>query len=211
MMFRTFFLTCLALPILSSCGDPFSFKLATAGLVATSHGVFSNPNVNIKEKSYAAADFLVQDLRNTVLRKQMLSEDYKRTFIMNPLVELDNASISSEFGSKVPEWLGRRFSELGYETYLHKVAPENNTALYPAPPAGMQPDLFLTGTYSVQHKHVDVMLRVFDSHTNALVANFDYAMPLNREIRNMAKTKARIFRIKNEAGHNNDVLAEPLK
>lgn len=219
MNIRSFLITLFSLPMLSGCGDPASFKLATAGLAATMHGVFSSPDVNLKEKSYAAADFMEQDLNRSYIRRRVETVDYAKRMIVHPMTELDNDAITSDFGKKVPEWIGRRFTELGYKTYLYQVTPEGNTMLYPEPPQGEIIDLELKGFYAVHHKTVDVIIRIFDARTGQLVSNFDYTMPLNREIRNMAKTETRIFRIngaKSGVGKfpestDRSVKIEPLK
>lgn len=199
MKIQKFLLICFTIPMLSACGDVFSFKVATAGLAAATHGVFSNPDVNLKEKSYAAADFLYQDLKKSKIRKDTLDIPYARKIEFHPLVELDNPAITSDFGFEVSEWVGRRFTELGFDTYLEKVSPEKNKDLYTSPEQFEQVDLKLNGTYAVRDKHIDVMLRIFDVNKEELVANFDYAIPLNREIRNMAKTDARIFKVNSSA------------
>ncbi len=195
MKIRTLLILCMCMPVLSGCGDPFSFKLATAGLAATTQGIFSSPDVNLKEKSYAAADFMEQDLNRSYIRRRVETVEHAKRVIVHPLTELDNNAITSDFGKKVPEWIGRRFSELGYKTYLYQVSPEGNKTLYPKPPQDEVIDLELKGVYAVHHKTVDVLLRIFDARTGQLVSNFDYTMPLNREIRNMAKTETRIFRV----------------
>lgn len=191
----TFLIMMLGMLPLTACGNVMSFKLATAGLAAATHGVFSNPEVNLKEKSYAAADFLYQDLKTSKIRRDVLDVPYIYKIQIHPLVELDNPAITSDFGKKVPEWVGRRYTELGFITYLAEVSPENNKDLYTAPAQDEQVDLYLNGTYAVRDKYIDVMLRIFDARTGELVSNFDYIMPLNREIRNMAKTDTRIFRV----------------
>lgn len=193
---RSFLLLCAIIPVLAGCGNVLSFKLGAATIAAATQGIFTDPDVNLREKSYAAADFLAADLKQSPLRKQVLSIPHAPVMVFKPLEELDNPGITSQFGAVVPEWIGRRFSEIGYQVYLNEVAPEGSKTLYPALPKGKTCDLVLRGSYSVKAKHVDVLLRVFDDRTKALVATFDYAMPLNREIRELAKTEAQIFRVK---------------
>lgn len=183
-------LLCVTLPLLSGC----ALQLAGIGIAAATHGVFSDPDVNLKEKSYAAADLLTQNLNDSALRRQVLSIHNPLTVLMKPLDELDHTGITSPFGSAVPEWIGLRFAELGYTVFLHEVAPQGNKKLYPSPPAGAKHDLLITGTYAVKDQHVDVMLRVFDGDSGQVVTHFDYAMPLSREIKKLAETEIRIFR-----------------
>lgn len=189
---------CMFVPLLSACGEYMGFKVGVAGLAATSHGVFSNPNVNLKEKSFAAADFLTMDLKQSPVRRQVLSTQNDYVLLMKPLVEVDNEQITSPFGHAVPEAMGLRFAELGYRTYLNEVAPEGNKNLYPKPPANIKPNLIVTGAYKVNPKTVDVKLRIFSADSGQIVTYFDYTMPLSREIRNLAKTQTRIYRISSD-------------
>ena len=118
---------------LASCGDPFTFKLASIGIIATMEGVFKNPRINLKEKNFAAADYMISQLqRNKVSLGDVIH--------ILPMEEVDHAGISSEFGLKVPEGIGLRFNELGYNTWLHDVAHSGNAGLYQSPPKGAVPE-----------------------------------------------------------------------
>tara|TARA_R110001592_G_scaffold3525_36_gene20304 strand:+ start:7193 stop:7777 length:585 start_codon:yes stop_codon:yes gene_type:complete len=178
-----------SLPLLSSCGtEAVSFKAASAVIAAASYGVFSDPDVNLKEKNYAAADFLQSKIKDQISINQFI--------IAEPLEEADHPGISSSFGMSVSEGVGLRLQELGYSVLLHDVAPYGNGALYPVPTDQVQANFVLRGAYAVKVKEVDVFLRVIDKRTQKVVGGFDYTMPLSREIRKSAETEPRIFRVK---------------
>ena len=174
---------------LSSCALPIAqHKAITLSLLATANGVFARPDVNLTEKNHAAADYMVGQYRD----RFSVHDD----FAFTPLEELDHAGITSPFGKSVSEGIGMRFSELGYRVWLKDVAMDGNERLYPAPPSNHTPKFALRGTYDVQQKQVQVYLRMINVKTSQIVAHFDYAMPITKEIKEMSKTEARIFRVK---------------
>ncbi len=178
----------LLLPLMA-CGDPFSFKLATIGIIATAEGVFKNPDINLKEKNFAAADYMASQLQRSKI-------SYGSSIYALPLEEVDHAGITSEFGMKVPEGIGLRLIELGYNVQIHDVASGANAGLYLPPPQGISPQYKMTGRYDVHNRDVDIYLRVIEVKTSRVVAQFDYAMALNKEMRDMSKTKPQAYRVK---------------
>ncbi len=180
--FRTFLVVLAVCPFLVSCGEVIGFKVASAGLLAVSHGIFSRPDVNLKEKNYAAADFLVSQVSPHI--------DALETIDVRPLEEMDHAGITSPFGRRVSEGVGLRFSELGYHVDLHKVSINDPS------PASDRADFRLKGTYAVKANQVDVYLRVIEIKNGQIVGRFDYSMPLSSEIRQLAQTQPRIFKVK---------------
>ncbi len=174
---------------LVACGDPFTFKLASIGVIATMEGVFQNPKINLKEKNFAAADYMATQLQRSKV-------SYDANIHALPLEELDNPGISSEFGLHIPEGIGLRLIELGYNVWLHDVAHGGNAGLYQPPPKGSVPEYKMTGRYAVGDNDVSVYLRVISVKTSQVVAQFDYKMPLNKELRDLSKTPVQIFRVK---------------
>ncbi len=185
---KSCFLLLASLPILSSCGEIFAYKATVGLLIATSHGVFSDPKVNLKSKNYAAADFMYQQIKDKISLNDLI--------IAKPLEEADHVGITSPFGLYVSEGVGQRLNSLGYNVMLHDVAPYGNKSLYPKPTDPVYPKYVLKGSYAVQAKVVDVYLRIIDVSSNEIVGKFDYTMPLSREIRKMSENETRIFRIK---------------
>ena len=186
--FRHLLSLSVSLTLLVSCGAEITtFKAVTAGLSAASYGVFSSPDVNLKEKNYAAADFLYTFLKDKVQHNDVI--------LAQPLEEVDHAGITSPLGHSIPEGVGLRFIELGHNVQLHDVAMAGNEGLYPVPAQGSHADFTLKGTYSVQKKHVDVYLRVIDMKSRQVVARFDYQLLLSKEVKELAQTQTRIFRV----------------
>ena len=183
--FKTVVLGVACLPFLSGCAEVAGFKLATAGLMAVSHGVFSNPDVNLKEKNFAAADFLAGQMKAYID-----IHDYIRVF---PLEELDNAGISSPLGKAIPEGIGLRFHELGYRVDMARVVAGGKAGIYAAPSSPINADFVLKGNYLVHDGQVDVYLRVFDARNGQVVGQFDYVMPLSSELNKLSQTEAKIF------------------
>ncbi|MGH1403943.1 MAG: hypothetical protein ACRBDL_06840 [Alphaproteobacteria bacterium] len=181
--FRVFLVMLAACPVLVSCGEVVGFKVVSAGLLAASHGVFARPDVNLKEKNYAAADFLISQVSSSI--------DTFDVIEVVPLEEMDHAGVSSPFGHAVPEGVGLRFSELGYHVDLHKVSVND-----PSSVKVEKVSFRLRGTYAVKAKQVDVYLRMMDVHSGQIVGRFDYSMPLSAEIRKLSQTQTRIFKVK---------------
>lgn len=180
---------CFLLAPITACGDPFSFKLASVGVIAVSEGVFKNPEINLKEKNYAAADYLASQLKRENI-------SYLAPIRLLPLEEMDSPGITSELGFNIPQGIGLRLIELGYSAQIHDVDSVSNSGLYPKPAQPEKSDYKMMGRYAVRDKNVDIYLRVIDSKTSKIVAQFNYVMPLNRELREMSKTKAVAFRVK---------------
>ena len=187
MKYRDYLLILAALPILVSCGEAMTFRAVTAGLSAASYGVFTRPDVNLKEKNYAAADYMAGQIGKYV--------NANHTILATPLEEVDHAGISSPLGYAIPEGVGLRFIALGYHVWLHEVAANANAGLYPPPPKGEKPDFILKGTYLPKNKQVDVHLRLISTKSQQVVASFDYPLALSSEVKELSQTKTRIFRV----------------
>lgn len=172
--------------MLGACVEVSSFKAVTAGISAVSSGIFSNPEVNLKEKNYAAADLLASKIHERIGAFDVIRAE--------PLQEADHGGITSPLGRSIPEGVGLRLVDLGYRVQLHNVVPKNNVALYPAPTS--EAKYILSGVYSVQKKHVDVILQIVDAKTGSSIGRFDYDLLLSPEVRDMAKTEARIIKVK---------------
>ncbi|MBI1300820.1 MAG: hypothetical protein GC137_04085 [Alphaproteobacteria bacterium] len=163
-----------------------AFKAVTAGVAAVSGGVFSNPDVNLKEKNYAAADFLASKIQDRIGPFAIIRAE--------PLQEADHIGITSPLGRAIPEGVGLRLADLGYRVQLHNVIPKENVALYPAPTS--EAHYVLSGVYAVKKKHVDVILQVVDAKTGHSVGRFDYDLLLSSEVRHMAETEPSIVKVK---------------
>ncbi|MFP4097719.1 MAG: hypothetical protein ACLFP8_05320 [Alphaproteobacteria bacterium] len=185
-------LALLCTPFLAGClGGPYPYQMSAGLLLATSTGIFSNPDINLREKNYAAADFLQSQFGKRV---SLLS-----TIKARPLEELDNPGITSPLGRHISEGVGLRLAELGYKLQLQDVAPHDNYDLYPESRYKKDADFILKGFYTVASRHVDVILHLVDVKTHDVVARYDYQMALTREIKDLAQTTPSIFRVQGSA------------
>ena len=171
-------------PLLTSCGYT-NFELLSVGVAATANGLFKNPEVNLKEKNYAAADYLLQQSGNYLTRNSAIA--------VKPLSEADNPGITSPLGRKIPEDIGMRFAELGYTVNLSEVAGPTNKGLYGGSEA--YPAYILTGSYLKISDGVNVSLRIISNETNSVISSFDYKMALSSEVRKMAEADTQIYRM----------------
>lgn len=180
---------CVAAPIvLTGCSGQPAFRAVAAGVSATAQGWFLRPDVNLKEKNYAAADFIEPKLKKPIGPFKVIRAQ--------PLHEVDNPGITSPLGMKIPEEIGLRLIDLGYKVDLGEVASEVNTEFYAGSPIGMQdPEFILTGSYLRNRKDLDVHLRVVETRSSHVIASFDYKMALTVEVRKLSETPTRIFRV----------------
>ncbi len=185
---KNYILALAVLPALTSCGTPTNFRAITLLLGAANYGVFSQEEVNLKDKNYAAADFMAAKMNGWV--------DFDQIILALPLEESDHAGMSSPLGANISQGVGTRLADLGYQVQLHEVATANdNAGLYLKPKEGESVDFILKGSYRYGNKHMDIFLRLTDIKSSKVVSSFDYSLPLSKEIRDLSETKPRIFRV----------------
>jgi TolB-like protein len=157
---------------------------------ATALYIFDRPDVNLNEKNYAAADYLMQAGGHFVTR----NDKVKAT----PLQNLAEPQLSTKIGRVISQGVGERLQQLGYNVDLKDVnkAIENDFP-YAANAANEEPDFVLTGTYYNAKSKLEVNLRLVDADDSRVVAQFDYKMPMSHEIQSMTKPKPRIIRTTN--------------
>lgn len=175
----------IALSLLAGCGPVGNFKLVTMGVTAAANGFFERTDVNLKEKNYAVADYMAVPMREHIDRDDLI--------VIHPLTEADNGKITSPLGMMIPEEVGLRLMQLGFRVALHQVASDMNSEIYLAPKD--EADFIFTGHYMRGKTKVDIVLRVKDVKTQEVVAAFEYALPLTREIQGLADTQPRIFKV----------------
>ncbi len=154
---------------------------------AAALSIFERPNVNLAEKNYAAADYLMQAGANFADKR----DDIKAVALQN----IAEPRLSTRIGRVIAKQTGERLQQLGYRVDLEEVsvAVENDIP-YAAPAPDRQPDYILTGTYRNSKSKVDVKLRLVDARNSRPVAQFDYGLPMSYEIQNMTRPKPKIIR-----------------
>lgn len=164
--------------------------LSSAGFLTTDAlGIFRDEDVNMKQKSYAAADYLIQQAR-TFIR---IDDDLVKAVI---LVDEDESRVQATIGRVIPENVGVRLSQLGYRMDLSEVSQGGDVNyLKPSARRNETPDFILGGSYVRKPQELDVSLRITETATGRIVAVFDYIMPMNREIAKMSEPETRIFQV----------------
>ncbi|MCB1682280.1 MAG: hypothetical protein KDI61_06575 [Alphaproteobacteria bacterium] len=168
---------------LTACGVS-NFQIVTSGIAAATQGIFSDPKVNLREKNYAAADYLLQQSGNYLNRTGVIEA--------KPLSESDNPAAPSALGRKISDDVGMRLSELGYNVNRVEVATPVDKGLYGGPEA--YPEFLLTGSYLKKKEKIEVYLRLIDTKEQKIISAFDYSMPYDSEIRRLSDADTQIFR-----------------
>lgn len=159
--------------------------LVTGG--AAVMNIFDRPDVNLAEKNYAAADYLMQAGANFIKK----SDDVKAVALQN----VAEPQLSTRIGRIIAQQTGERLMQLGYRVDLTDVSANvENDFPYAAAPVDRQPDFVLSGTYLNAKSKVDVKLRLVNARTGAVVALFDYGLPMSHEVQRLTKPKPQIYR-----------------
>lgn len=169
-------------------GAVLSLTACTAAFLDTaSYGVFQEQDVNLAEKNYAAADYLIQQADTFVMPYHLIRPVR--------LTDLQNPQVTSRLGNVIPEQVGVRLSQLGYRIDLAQVATSPDVEFLR--PADLKEDeaadYNLSGTYLRNRNSLDINLRLVDRKNNRVVAAFNYDLPLNRTIAALMEPQPRAF------------------
>lgn len=150
--------------------------------------------VDVQQRSYEAADVLVRQASNA------LSLD--TPIIVGTLSDINRFENSTPLGRLIPEQVGTRLAQLGYnvqEVKLRKSINVNNdlgtsgeflTSRDPEDISSeQQAGAVVTGTYTIATKNVMINLRMVDTQTRRVLGAYDYTMPVNSDIRQMSKAE----------------------
>jgi len=179
-IFVTLPIVCLVLLAVSGC----AFSTAQA-LHQRGKEIIFGADVNLTEKSYAAADYLVQQAKSYINRFDVIKAV--------PLTNLDAPALSSQLALIIPAEVGRRFTQLGYRMDLSAVIPQADESYASAQETKINPHHILTGTYRVVSDGFQVNLRMYNSLTNHIYATFDYHIPRNSDIKKLSEPEAKIM------------------
>lgn len=202
-----FILLCLtgSAALLSGCNSAASTLLMDTGLFD------KDPDFNIRQSSYAAADMLAQQGGDNINKSLPLR--------IGTLQDLNHPQEPSSFGQLVPGHIGARLVQLGYNVSMTPAATmeaaPTNAASAPDTASGEPQPLFaatetmatakpapfadvpastavITGHYVVAGREIMVTVQIFKPSTGRVLSVFDYAVPLNR------KTKSLLWEEKEE-------------
>ena len=167
----------------------FMLSSCTAALMSTAkYGIFQKQDVNLADKNYAAADFLIQQA-DTFIGDNDLIRAKTMTDIQQP-------QMSATIGNLVPEQVATRLSRLGYRVDLSGVSTSNDAQLLKASiKEDEQASFILSGTYLRGQRDLTISLRIIEIKSRRIVAAFDYALPMNREIAELSDPEPKIFRV----------------
>lgn len=164
------------------------------------YGIFKDPDVNLKQKTNAAMDYLISRSGNFITRYNTIS--------VQPIAYEGAGELRTDFGDLVALQLGERLIELGYKTDMSHL---------PEIVGGEEPEISMNGDgtkpghitlsgYYVRHKFnplaldfdrpgVHLYLKLKNEHTGRTIAMFDHAMVIDRALAKMMEPKAKITRV----------------
>lgn len=168
----------VATSLLGGCGN---FPLL-AGSGGVAYDWVSGPDVNVKEKSFAAADYLEQQMRSYLTRQDMIKAMPLYTPLNQEKEDVKDLAIT------IPYQVGTRFSQLGYKVDLLHVADEPTAGMMESSASIRDARFVLSGsfypqtTYTHLHRAIKVSLSVTDRQTGQVIASFDYKLPQGKKV-----------------------------
>ena len=156
----------ILLPVL--CLLPLGGCMSAAILSNVGSNFFLRQDVNLTEKNYAAADYLAGLTHATLNRSTPV--------YVGRLNHANETGITSAFASVVPEQVGARLAQLGYNVKMQSAGQ------YDYDQNVTKRGVILTGNYLPNSPNADVHLRLIHNNDGHLVGAFDYTIPVNMEI-----------------------------
>ncbi len=148
----------------------------------------------LSQDSYNAADMLIQQSRNVITAETPLQ--------IGVLNDIRTPNETTALGRLITDQIGARFVQLGYNvTAIGPVQdvmamPQNTTQdVYTAQNYGSSAmtapseKAVITGHYAFARKNILVNLRILESTSNRVLAAYDYTLPINSDLRELARTQ----------------------
>lgn len=186
---------CLALglaALLGGCTDAETTVASTVAAISDFDPLkfFETNKVNMAEKNYAAADYLVDRGRGFIKPGAAIRA--------TPLLDVQEPRLMTQFGRLVPEQIGERLTQLGYNVDLSAVSTDVRPEFQSAPqPAARKPDFILSGSYIRRGSDLDLRINITDADTGLERAMFNYTLPRTSDIRSKSKPQPTIYRLPN--------------
>lgn len=158
-----------ALGVLTACGT-------IKDVYQQGHNFIFDKDVNLLEKNYAAADYLLQQAGNRLPKHDLMKAE--------PLVNRDAPQLSAPLSKVIVEQVGQRFIQLGYYVDLSAVAAEHDQS-FEQPTQGTPSDV-LGGSYIKTEDGYQIDLRITDVRTQRVDSSFSYLLPFNETSRTLA-------------------------
>lgn len=146
-------------------------------LDTASRNIFLREDVNLIEKNYAAADYLVGLTLDNLSKNTVIHA--------KPLMHANISGISSAFGNVVVDQAASRMTQLGYRV-------QQQDATEPQARSMIKSGAVLSGTYMPNQYSALVSLRLSDVRSGQILGAFDYNIPLNAEIAELLEDKPTI-------------------
>ncbi len=163
--------------------------------------LFDTTKVNLTENSYAAADMLAQQTQSRMTPHTPLR--------IAVLTDVTTPGETTAFGQQIANHLGSRFVQLGYNVQSVPLPPTlmalqagaapvplNPTGGAPQPaqtgvsPSSAKGEALITGTYSRMKDTIQVNLKVLQGADQKVIAAYDYALPMTRDLREISMSAA---------------------
>lgn len=161
--------------------------LAMTGCAHNSASVVRQPDINIIDISYQAADDLVKQVAPKLPKGSAV--------IMATVVNIDALESSSTLGRSVSEKIATHFSKNGYNmieikfrdsVYLKRNEGELMLTREISQLAkAHNANAVIVGTYAEAGSSVFINLKVIDPASNVVMAATDYALPMNGDVRRL--------------------------
>jgi len=141
-------------------------------------------DANLKERNYAAADYLVSRSGKYI--------DKKTVIVPEPLIHMNDTGMTSPFGAEVSYQIAERFDQLGYNVRL----VQNNPA-QPRDGVFVRSDegVAIGGLYEPHWNSAEIKLRLIDRRTGEVLSFFDYSLPINWQTHGSVKDRPTAYRV----------------
>lgn len=150
------------------------------------------PRIEMAESTYAAADRLIQQSRHALTQSTPLK--------IGTLQDMDKPGEESALGQMLAGQIGARFVQLGYNVTVSsfETGPDQGMMAASVSPAdgygygaGMTAGgAEISGQYVLARSEAMVNLRIVETGTGRILAACDYSIPLNADIKHLAKTRS---------------------
>lgn len=169
----------LAMPLSLAGCETVLLGGAAGGLIAMQNG----ETINLTEMNYAVADYLAGQTLNILNKRTPIG--------LGVLSDAGEPQITSAFGRLVPEQIGTRLSQLGYNVQIEY------TDLFEGQkaPKMQTPKALLTGTYTSGIKETDVNVRLVNLTSGQIIGSFDYVVPMTKDMQTLIAAEPRIMRV----------------
>jgi hypothetical protein len=158
--------------------------MALTGCTADGNSILAGkPQVNLLEKNYGAADYLIQNASGFVKKSDLIE--------LQPLVNAQDAVFTGKISTIIPEQIGTRFTQLGYRVDFDKI---QNASPGASGLTTSSAPYALSGTYVRHLRTVDVDLKIADTKTGRSVSSLRYTLPVSKELDGLSAQKPLIYR-----------------